>query len=235
MCTAGPLSLPLQLGLRSELVLYTLAQLTPVTACDQQQVLPILRSALTNHSPVLPETDQSGARTAVLYIWVPYGHASHRMILATFILSWWMSSKGLSNKARVLAHWIIEAAQVMLFWKLGLVNILFIAKIKQEQLHQYFKILVSSHSLLLGTNQHQQLHLLKIVFLLFSSSLLYLLYLSNLVDISQIYTYCWIFDKPTWYHCRNPMDMVHQFWLEHISGKMWNLLTSGHWLYLLED
>ena len=83
MCTGGPLSL--QLGLSSELVLYTLAQLTPVTACDQQQVLPILRSALTNHSPVLPETDQSGARTAVLYIWVPYGHASHRMILATFI------------------------------------------------------------------------------------------------------------------------------------------------------
>ena len=125
----------------------------------------------------------------------------------------------------------------MLFWKLGLVNIWFIAKVKQEQLHQYFKILVSrsSHSPLQGTNQHQQLHLLKIVFLLFSSSLLYLLYLSNLVDISQIYTYCWIFDKPTWYHCRNPMDMVHQFWLEHISGKMWKLSTSRHWVYLLED
>ena len=111
----------------------------------------------------------------------------------------------------------------------------FIAKVIQDQLHPHLKILVASHSPLQGTNQHQQLHLLKIVLLLFWSSLLFLLCLSNLVDISQIYTYCWIFDMSTWYHCRNPIDMVHQFWLEHISGKMWNLSTSRHWLYLLED
>ena len=105
-----------------ELVLYTLPQLTPVTGCDQQQVLPILRSALTNHGPVLPQTDQSGARTAVLYIWVPYGHASHRMILATFIFLELMNEFKRTQQfseihrhtfARVVAHCIIETAQVI--------------------------------------------------------------------------------------------------------------------------
>ena len=96
-CCLDCLSAHSAAGPGSELVLYTLAPLTPVTACDQQQVLPIPRSVLTNEGPVFPENDQSETRTAALYIWVPYGHASHWMILATFILTWWMSSKGLSN------------------------------------------------------------------------------------------------------------------------------------------
>ena len=67
--------------------------LTPVTAWS-----PGAAHVLTNQSPAWLETDQSQVRTAALYIWAPYGHASHRTILATFISDfWWMGSKGLHD------------------------------------------------------------------------------------------------------------------------------------------